>query len=221
MPATDPYAHDSFTIRTKILKIFGAAYHIYDPQQNVIAFSKMKAFKLKEDIRLYRSEDMAEELLVIKARTVIDFGATYDVVDPTVRPGGTEMSTGKLDYAPAVDVGQRVGSLRRKGMKSILRDEWEILDPAERVIGTIREDSTALALVRRFIEVASLLLPQKYHAEIGGFEVATYRQNLNPLVRKLMVEFAPAGPASAAAPFDRRLGLAAGLLLLAIEGKQS
>ena len=211
MSTTDPFEQDHFTVRTKVFKFLGAAFHVYDAAENVVLYSKMKAFKLKEDIRLYRSEDMKEELLVITARSVIDFGATYDVVDPTVRRGP---ATGLLEYASKQEGGQRIGALRRKGMKSMLRDEWEILDPDDQVVGIIREDSMALAVIRRFVEAASWFLPQKYDATVGGEQAATYKQNVNPFVKKLMVEFVPDGD------LDHRLGLAAAVLLLAIEGRQ-
>ena len=52
---------------------------------------------------------------------------------------------------------------------------------------------------------------------VGGATVATFQQNYNPFVRKLMVDFTmdPYGR------LDRRLGLAAATLLSAIEGRQS
>lgn len=183
-------------MRRKVFKLLGAAFHVYDMQGNLLMYSKQKAFKLKEDIRIYTGEDMQSELLTIQARQIIDFSAAYDVVDSQARA--------------------KVGSLKRKGWKSMLRDEWVVMDPYDREIGTIVEDSTTLALVRRFIDAASLFLPQKFHAEFAGGTVATFQQNINPFVRKLTVDFSmdPHGR------FDRRLGLAAAALLSAIEGKQ-
>jgi hypothetical protein len=70
-------------VRRKVIKLLGGAFHAYDlQQQELYAYSKMKAFKLKEDIRLYSDDKMTTELLPIKARQIIDLGATYDVVDP-------------------------------------------------------------------------------------------------------------------------------------------
>lgn len=185
-----------YVARKKVFKIFGQAFHIYDSQEKLVAFSKLKAFKLKEDIRVYTSEEMTTELLQIKARQIIDFSAAYDVFDPRA--------------------GQKVGALKRKGLKSMLKDEWVILDASDREIGIIVEDSMAKALLRRFIEIASIILPQKYHAEMGGQLVATYQQNFNPFVHKLTIDFSP----DSNRRLDRRLGFAAAVLLLAIEGRQ-
>jgi uncharacterized protein YxjI len=176
-----------------VLKLFGGSFHIYNPQGEVVFFASMKAFKLKEDIRLYSGEDMQQELLVIQARQILDFSAAYDVVDPATH--------------------QKVGALRRKGLKSIIRDEWQVLDQNDMQIGLIQEDSTVLALVRRFL---TNLVPQSYQVLMNGVVVAHLKQNFNPFVFKLTLDFS----ADHARALDKRLGIAAGLLLAAIEGRQ-
>ena len=109
---TNPVYHQNqYVIRRKVFKIFGAAFHIYDLQGNLAFYSKQKAFKLKEDIRVYGDVEMTSELLCIKARGILDFGMTYDVIDSTTQ--------------------QVVGSLQRKAWKSVLRDSWTILDSNE------------------------------------------------------------------------------------------
>ncbi|MBN1515754.1 hypothetical protein JXA32_04205 [Candidatus Sumerlaeota bacterium] len=187
------FLHDSYLVRRKIFKIFGAAFHIYDPNGEVAFYSKLKAFKLKEDIRVYTSEDMRTEVLTIQARNIIDFSAAYDVVDPLYNT--------------------KVGALKRKGMKSILKDEWIILDPEDREIGLIKEDSTALALVRRFL---TNLIPQSFSGEIEGRQICEFRQNFNPFVMKINLDFSM----DTEGLLDRRLGIAAAILLCAIEGRQ-
>lgn len=190
------FAHPTYTIRKTFFKIFGESFRVFDPEEKLVLFCKLKAFKLKEDIRLYSDEDMQRELLVIKARSVIDFGATYDVVDPVSN--------------------ENVGSLRRKGLKSILKDEWLILDPAGQEIGKITEDSTFKALVRRFVDMAALLMPQAYTVEASGQKVAEFRQRFNPIVQRLVLDFTP----DTQGLLDRRLGVAAGILMAAIEGRE-
>lgn len=188
------YELPSYLIRRKVLTLAGAKFHIFDPSGNVVMFSKMKAFRLREDIRLYTGEDMQNELITIQTRQIIDFSAAYDVFDASS--------------------GEKVGALRRMGLKSIIRDEWLILDANENQIGTIREDNTGLALVRRFL---TNLVPQSYDVEINGQVVAEYRQRFNPFVLKLELDFSK----DAGHILDRRLGLAAGILLCAIEGRQN
>lgn len=195
---SDALAHDQLTVRAKVFTILGQKFHVFDPAGNTVLFCQLKAFKLKEDIRLFAGEAQQHEVMAIRARSVIDFSAAYDVIDMTTSTQGT-----------------KVGALRRKGMKSMLRDAWEVLDTSDRVIGTITEDGAMKALVRRFIDAASLFMPQAFHIEIGGQEVATMKQNFNPFVRKLECSFAPGGQ------LDRRLGIGCAILLMAIEGRQN
>ncbi|HUU04956.1 MAG TPA: hypothetical protein VMZ49_03650 [Patescibacteria group bacterium] len=188
------FQHNQYLVRRKVFTIAGAKFHVFDPAGNLVFFSKMKAFKLREDIRLYRDESMSQELLLIKARQIIDFSAAYDVFDATTR--------------------EKVGVFKRKGLKSILRDEWFIMDAGDREIGVIREDSLFKSLLRRFL---TNLIPQTYHAEIQGTTVCIYKQNFNPFVLKLNVDFS----IDTRSLFDRRLGIAGAILLGAIEGRQN
>jgi len=190
---SDLFSHSTYLIRRKIFTLFGGAFHIYDPTGQLAFYSRLKAFKLKEDIRIYTKEDMKTEALVIKARKVLDISATYDVVDPSTN--------------------QKVGALKRKGLKSILKDQWIFMDTNDREIGQVKEDNTVLALVRRFL---TNLIPQKYYGDIGGSQVCTFKQNFNPFVMKITADFSP----DINRLLDRRLGIAAVVLLCAIEGRQ-
>lgn len=181
-------------IRRKVLKFFGGAFHIYNPTNELAFFCEMKAFKLKEDIRLYTGEDKQTEVLRISARQIIDIAATYDIYDSTD--------------------GQKIGALRRKGLKSIIKDEWIIMDSQDREIGLIAEDSMAMALLRRFL---TNLIPQKFDGSINGITVFKFRQNFNPFVLKINMDFSM----DMGKMLDRRMGIAAAILLSAIEGRQN
>ncbi|MEC0134543.1 MULTISPECIES: hypothetical protein [Paenibacillus] len=186
------YNHTEYIIRKKVFSIMGAKLHIFDSSEQLVLYSQMKAFKLKEDIALYTDESMQKELLRIKARSVVDFSATYDVHD--------------------TESGEHIGAFRRKGLKSILKDEWIILDRHDQEIGKIKEDSTAMALLHRFIAI----IPQKYNIEMDDTTIPAFKQNFNPFVTKIMADFSE----DRKGKLDRRLGLAAGILLCAVEGKQ-
>jgi hypothetical protein len=183
-----------YTIRRKVLTLLGAKFHIYDPNDKLLGFSEQKAFKLREDIRVYTDESKAEERLNIKARQIIDFGAAYDVVDSQAQ--------------------EKVGALKRKGLASIVRDSWIVMDPNDQEIGNIQEDSMMMALARRFVPFCNWI-PQKYHLrDHEGTELASFRQHFNPFVQRLTVTVDDGCPVS------RLLVLAAGVLLVAIEGRQ-
>lgn len=185
-------AEVQYTIRRKILSFLGAKFHIYNAAGDLVGFSKQKAFKLKEDIRIYRDESMEQEMLSIKARSVIDFSAAYDVVSP--------------------GSGERIGVLKRAGLSSIVRDSWQVLDGNEQPVGKIEEDSMAMALVRRFL---TDLVPQNFSLKgPDGQEYAEFKTHFNPFVHKMSVRVFEN------CPLDQAVPLAAGVLLVAVEGRQ-
>ncbi|HEY2884930.1 MAG TPA: hypothetical protein VGJ08_06925, partial [Rhizomicrobium sp.] len=121
-------------------------------------------------------------------------GAAYDVFDAQTK--------------------EKVGALKRKGMASIVRDSWVVMDPDDQEIGKIQEDSVAMALVRRFVPFCNLI-PQSYHLTNSEQEqFAEFRQHFNPFVQRLTVTVYEGCPVS------KLLVLAAGVLLVAIEGRQ-
>lgn len=194
-PLAARFGHQTYLVQKKFWQFFGGSFYVYDPSGALVLFSKLKAFKLKEDIRVFTDESQQTEALSIQARSVLDFSGSYDVYDSAT--------------------GQRVGALRRKGLKSsFYKDEWVILDGAEREVGLIQEENAFLALLRKYLLGA--LIPQTFHVTIGDRTVAEFSQKFNLFVSKLTLNFAldPHGL------FDRRLGIAAAILLCAIEGKQ-
>ena len=194
MVSDERFAHTHYTIRRKVMKLVGGAFTVFDPTGTPVLYAEQKGFKLKEDIRLFSGPDMATELVRIHARRALDVSAIYDVIDSATN--------------------QLIGSLQRRGMKSVVQDEWWLLDTAGTQVGTIKEDSMALALVRRLVVN---LIPQNYTVTIGGDEVGELRQQINPFVFKIDIDFAK----DPSARFDRRLGLAAGILMAAVERRQS
>ncbi|MBV6450575.1 MAG: hypothetical protein MHPDNHAH_01299 [Anaerolineales bacterium] len=188
------FQHPHYLLKRQAIALTGR-FRIYDPMQNLVLFSEQKMFRWKEDIRVYGDEAKTREVLSIKARQIMDFSAAYDVVD-------TEMN-------------QKVGALRRKGWRSLLRDEWEVLDENDNVKGLLFEDSMGLAMLRRLL--LGSWLPQNYDITFGTTRVADLKQNFNLFRYELNLDFSM----DIARTLDRRLGVAAGILLAAVEGKQS
>jgi uncharacterized protein YxjI len=187
------FMHNQYLLKRQAIALQGK-FRFYDPNGNLVMYSEQKMFKLREDIRVYSDESKSQEVLSIKARQIIDFSAAYDVIDATNN--------------------EHVGTLRRKGLRSMLRDEWEILNPAGQVIGSLFEDSMGLAIVRRLLVS---LIPQNYDISIGQSIVADLKQRFNIFRYELDLDFSM----NTANQLDRRLGIAAGILLAAVEGKQS
>ena len=194
----DPrFGHQNYHITRKLLQAFGGTFYLYDPQENLVLWASQKAFKLKEDFRIYSDENRSQELLRVSARSILDFSAAYDVYDSQTN--------------------QKLGAFKRAGLKSsFVQDTWTIMDAQDREIGLCQEDSALFGVVRRFIEYASLLMPQRYGVTVNGQNVATFQQGRNPFATRMDIDFR----ADTSGTFDRRLALALAMLLAAIEGKQ-
>lgn len=184
----------SYLLQRQVFALTGK-FRFFDPSGNLVMFSEQKMFKLREDIRVYSDESKSQEVLSIKARQIIDFSAAYDVVDTAYN--------------------QKVGTLRRKGWSSMLRDEWQVLDANENQVGVMFEDSMGMALLRRFL--LGSWLPQNYDITLGETRVADLKQNFNLFRYELNLDFSM----DPSQRLDRRLGIAAGILLAAVEGRQS
>lgn len=187
------FQYHQYLLHRQVLALTGK-FRIYNPDRELVLFSQQKMFSLKEDIRVYTDDRMSEELLWIKARQIIDFAAAYDVVDS--------------------QTGEKVGAWRRKGFRSMVRDEWELLDPRDAPLGILYEDSVAQALLRRFL--LGSWLPQNYDIISMNQRVADLRQRFNPFRYELNLDFSM----DLGQRLDRRMGLAAAILLGTIEGRQ-
>ena len=187
------FQYNQYVLKKQVLALTGIL-RIFNPQDQLVLFSQQKIFKLKEDIRVYADETKNRELLNIQARQIIDFSAYYDVID-------SQYST-------------KVGGLRRKGFRSIVQDEWEVFDHQEKSLGILKEDSLKQALLRRFL--LGTLVPQNYDLNIGIERVADYKQRFHLFRYVRDIDF----QTDTGEKLDRRLGIAAAVLLATIEGRQ-
>lgn len=103
----------------KLLAIASQIY-IRDADDALLGYVKQKLFKLKEDINVFADENQAELLFNIKADRVLDFSAKYNFTD----------AGGKL-----------LGSIKRKGMRSIFKANYEIYDEREVQVMKINEEN--------------------------------------------------------------------------------
>ena len=193
---SESFSSDNYVIRKTFFKVFGSSFRIYDEFGRLVFFSNQKALRLKEDFRLFADETMQYELLAMKARQILDIGVTFDIFDSRTK--------------------EHIGCLRRKGLKSIFRDEWLILDPKEQEIAVIHEESGLLAIFRRVSSWFSLLSPQTFIGRIDDNQIFRFRQGINPIVKSVSLDYSY----DQSGQLDRRLGIAAGVLLCGIEGKQ-
>jgi uncharacterized protein YxjI len=187
------FMSDTYLLKRQVLALTGK-FRLYDPAGQVVLFSEQAMFKLRENIHVYADESKSQELLTIQARQIIDFSAAYDVIDSQYQ--------------------QTIGTLRRRGWRSMARDEWDVLDSSEQVVGKLQEDDVAKAMLRRFI--LGGLLPQNFDLLVAGGRAVDLRQHFNPFRYELEIDFNQ----PAAGQIDHRLGIAAAILIATVERRQ-
>ncbi|MHA1720602.1 MAG: hypothetical protein ACTSXK_13860, partial [Promethearchaeota archaeon] len=94
-------------------------FSVFDANENLLYYVKQKLFKLKEDIGVFSDRQRINQNYSIKADRIIDFSAKYHFTDMQERP---------------------LGSVKRKGLKSLWRARYNIFD-RENEVAMIREES--------------------------------------------------------------------------------
>lgn len=113
----------------KLLAIASQIY-IRDANGALLGYVKQKLFKLKEDINIFADESQTQLLYNIKADRMLDFSATYNFTDAS---------------------GNLLGSIKRKGMRSLWRANYEISDADSNHVMTIREENGWIKVVDSLI----------------------------------------------------------------------
>ncbi|MGB7210042.1 MAG: hypothetical protein WBD27_15405 [Pyrinomonadaceae bacterium] len=103
----------------KLLAIASQIY-IRDANGQLLGYVKQKLFKLKEDINIFADESQTRHLYNIKADRMLDFSAKYNFTDAA---------------------GNNLGSIKRQGMRSIWRANYDIFDAASNQVMKINEEN--------------------------------------------------------------------------------
>lgn len=106
-------------------------FNITDRNGNYVAYVRQKMFRLKEDVIVFSDESRTKELFNIKANQWIDFNASYMM---------TALLTGK-----------KFGSLARKGVRSIWKARYDIIDEKDKPIYQINEDNGWIKVFDSFL----------------------------------------------------------------------
>jgi hypothetical protein len=103
---------------------------ITDSSGQMLGYVKQKMFKLKEDIRVFTDDTQTNQIFGIKADRILDFSAKYNFTDRNGTP---------------------LGSIRRKGMRSIWKAHYEICDERENLVMEIHEESAWVKVIDALI----------------------------------------------------------------------
>ncbi|MDR3401364.1 MAG: hypothetical protein P4L99_02610 [Chthoniobacter sp.] len=189
-PSSDGrFAHQSYTIKRPALSFLGRKYYVYAPDGTQVMFLKHPMMKLKEEFTIYTDETESAPLLTVRSRSFVALNMAHDVIDP--------------------QTGERTGSIRSRGMKSLVRDTWDILDANDEVVGLMEEEGAAL--LRRVLK----FLPGKHKIELNGQRVASLDQKFRFFGKEVALDLTPG-----AGQLDARFAVGCALLALIKESER-
>ena len=113
------FQSNQYLLKRQVFALTGK-FRVFDPSGKLLLFSEQKMFKLKEDINIFADEGQTHLLYNIKADRVIDFSAKYNFRDAQ---------------------GNSIGSIKRRGMRSIWKANYEVYDANDVQVFKISEES--------------------------------------------------------------------------------
>ena len=113
------------TLTFKFLTI-SSYIRVVDATGQLVGYVKQRAFRLKEDVTIFADEAQVQPVYHIKADRMIDIGATYSI------------STAD---------GRALGALRQRGMRTLWKATYDILDDAGSAVGLIHEQDAWVKVV--------------------------------------------------------------------------
>lgn len=158
----DRFSETRYTIKRPWLTFLGRKFYVYGPDGRQLLFVRHKIMTLRDEWNIFSDDTETTPLLRVKARQAIAMNVITDVFDAATN--------------------HPIGTVRNKGLKSIVRDTWEVLGDGDRVIGSFTETSNAL--LRRFLPI----LLGHWHMELDGEVVAKLDQVFRFFAKEFTLE---------------------------------
>ena len=176
-----------YIIRRKFWSLFERVFRVFTGDGQLIMYIQHPLLKLREEFVVYADEEKTRPLLKVKSRQMIAINFSYDVSD--------------------AQTGQLLGSVQKKGLRSLVRDTFVVLDASGAEIGYAEEQGAAL--LRRLFPI----LTSKHAIFVGSEQVAFIQQRFRLFTKEFTVVTRPSS-------VDPRFVLAVALLALIAEARR-
>jgi len=176
-----------YMIKRKFWSFFERVFRVFTGDGQLIMYIKHPMLKLREEFMVYGDEAQTRPLLKVKSRQAIAINFSYDVTDAVT--------------------GEVLGAVQKKGLASLIRDKFIVLDPSGQEIGYAEEQGASI--LRRFFP----WLTSKHGIFVGGQQVAFIRQQFRFFNKEFNVDLEPSS-------LDPRFVLAIALLALMAEARR-
>jgi hypothetical protein len=157
----------------KIVTI-GTRIRVVDASGRQIAYARKKKFRLKEDVSVYEDEDQSRLRYRMKADRVIDFSASYHISGPDGNP---------------------IGAVRRRGMRSMWKSAYSLVDASGAEVGIIHEENPWVKVLDSLMEaiplgdaLGGLFFNPAYLADLRGRSVLRIRKQRSVLESSFRIE---------------------------------
>jgi hypothetical protein len=181
------WSQTRFRIKRAFWSFFERTFRVFTLDGQLIMLVKHPLLRFREQFTVYADEAQTVPMLLVQARQVIAINFTFDVID--------------------IASGRPLGTVQKRGMRSLMRDKFLILDPGGNQIGTMEESGASV--LRRLFPI----LLSRHSLMLHGQEVARMRQLFRIFTKEFEVELA-SGQA------DPRFVLACALLALMSEARR-
>ena len=176
-----------YRIKRNFWSVFERTFRVFTMDGQLIMLVKHPVFRFREEFTVFADEAQARPLLFIKSRQVIAINFAYEVTD--------------------VESGQVLGSVQKRGLRSIVRDKFIVRDADGQEIGHVEEQGASI--LRRFFPI----LTSKHSVVLNGRQAAAVRQIFRFFTKEFEVELAPGAG-------DPRFVMACALLALIAESRR-
>lgn len=176
-----------YVIKRKFWSVFERVFRVWTGDGQLIMYIEHPIFRLREEFMVYEDEAQTRPLLRVKSKQVIAINFSYEI---------TDAKTGRV-----------LGTVRKQGLKSIVRDKFILLDADEREIGYAEEQGASV--LRRFFP----WLTSKHAIFAGDRRVASIRQVFRFFTKEFTVDLEPSD-------LDPTFVLAVALLALIAEARR-
>jgi uncharacterized protein YxjI len=177
-----------YRIKRRFWSFFERTFRVWTSDGQLIMFVQHPVLRLREEFMVYADEAKQRPLLRIKSKQMIAINFAFEITDAVT--------------------GQPMGTIQKRGLKSLIRDKFLLLDPNGVEIGYAEEQGASVA--RRFIP----LLTSKHAIFIQGQQVAYIRQVFRFFIKEFEVDLAPSNVV------DPRFVLGVALLALMAEARR-
>ena len=163
-----PLLNYPLSLRFKLIALAPRIY-VTDAEGVERMFIHQKTWKLKEDILIYNNSDKERVIFRIRADRIIDFSARYTFTQ--VQQTGEE---------------KILGSVKRKGMRSIWRATYYVDNPEEATTHHIKEDNPWVKVGNSLFEsipVVNMLSGYIFHPAYTCYRGQSREDESQPVMR--------------------------------------